>query len=45
MSLGDGGFDGFENFLIQLFCAWCSRKQGLERQLFTTSESLNNSSI
>lgn len=45
MSVGDEGFDGFESFLIRLICAWCSRKGGLQRQLFTTSENLNNFSL
>jgi len=45
ISPGDEGFDGFESFLISLICAWCCRKGGLERQLFTTTESLNNFSL
>lgn len=45
MSVGDEAFDGFESFLLMLNCAWCSRKGGLERQLFTTSENLTNFSL
>lgn len=39
------GFDDFESFLIRLNCAQYSKKGGLGRQLFITSENLNNFSL
>lgn len=39
------GFDDFESFLIRMNCARYSKKGGLGRQLFITSENLNSFSL